>query len=76
MDIDYAHAMVLLVPSEGYVEHMYLDTKGLVTVGIGNMLPSVAAAQALPFVNRSTGNRATADEIAADYASVESQLIR
>jgi GH24 family phage-related lysozyme (muramidase) len=73
MDIDYALARLLLEPSEGNVSHMYLDTKGLVTVGIGNMLPSAAAAQALPFVSRTTGNQATAAEIAADFASVEAQ---
>ena len=29
---------------EGYAEHMYLDGKGYVTIGIGIMLASAAAA--------------------------------
>jgi GH24 family phage-related lysozyme (muramidase) len=73
VDVDYTLARLLLEPSEGNVSHMYLDTKGLVTVGIGNMLPSAAAAQALPFIDRDTRNRATAAQIATDFASVESQ---
>jgi hypothetical protein len=36
-------------PLEGTVEWMYLDIKGLVTVGVGNLLPSEGAAAALPF---------------------------
>ena len=35
---------------EGSINHMYLDTVGKVTVGVGNMLPSIESAQALPFV--------------------------
>jgi hypothetical protein len=34
---------------EGRVPHMYLDVKGLVTVGVGNLVDPVEAAQALPF---------------------------
>ena len=30
-----------MIESEGNVTHMYLDTKGKVTVGIGAMLPDV-----------------------------------
>jgi GH24 family phage-related lysozyme (muramidase) len=36
-------------PYEGCTDYMYLDTKGLVTVGVGCMLPTAAAAVALPF---------------------------
>jgi len=61
---------------------MYLDTAGKVTVGVGNMLPDVATAQSLPFVVRpaspgsdpaSPALPATADQIAADFASVAQQ---
>ena len=37
---------------EGRIAHMYLDTKGLVTVGVGKMLRNEAAALKLPFVRR------------------------
>lgn len=59
--------------SEGRIPHMYLDTKGKVTVGIGNMIPHIAAAQKLPFVDRGTKKRATAAEIKADFETVRKQ---
>jgi GH24 family phage-related lysozyme (muramidase) len=58
---------------EGKITHMYLDTKGLVTVGIGKMLPNVAAAQALGFVRRSDKATATATEIETDFKEVSKQ---
>jgi GH24 family phage-related lysozyme (muramidase) len=49
---------------------MYRDTVGKVTVGVGLMLPDAKAAEALPFV---IGTRAaTPEEIAAEYARVDS----
>lgn len=58
---------------EGRVQHMYLDTKGLVTVGIGKMLPDVKAAQALAFVRRSDKAAASAAEIKTDFDNVSKQ---
>jgi GH24 family phage-related lysozyme (muramidase) len=58
---------------EGRIAHMYLDTRGLVTVGVGKMLPHVAAAQKLPFVQRANGQPASAEQIAADFAAVKAQ---
>jgi GH24 family phage-related lysozyme (muramidase) len=58
---------------EGKISHMYLDTKGLVTVGVGKMLPDATAAQELDFVRRADGGSATADEIAADFNTVSAQ---
>lgn len=68
--MDYAAALNLISPSEGNFPHMYLDTVGLVTVGIGNMLPLMQSAQALPFVRRASQERASAGDIATDYRSV------
>lgn len=59
---------------EGVVPHMYLDTKGNVTVGVGRMLPNAASACALPFVKLGLGGtlqRATADEITEDFDRVK-----
>lgn len=36
-------------PFEGAVPYMYLDVKGLVTVGVGNLIDPVELATALPF---------------------------
>jgi GH24 family phage-related lysozyme (muramidase) len=58
---------------EGKVAHMYLDTKGLVTVGVGKMLPNVKAAQALGFVKQIDGRAASAEEIATDFKEVSKQ---
>jgi len=58
---------------------MYLDTAANVTVGVGNLLANVAAAQALAFVVRPTGSSpgeatpATASQIAIDFNTVAAQ---
>ncbi len=59
-----------LSANEGRINHLYLDTQGLITVGVGTMLPNVAAAQALSFVVRATQATATAKEIETDYKAV------
>ncbi|MBI1422093.1 MAG: hypothetical protein GC149_01420 [Gammaproteobacteria bacterium] len=58
---------------EGNIPHMYLDAKGLVTVGIGYLLANAVEAQKLPFVNNTTGKAATAAEIKTDYDNVKKQ---
>lgn len=55
---------------EGYVRHMYLDTKGYVTTGIGHMMPNANEAQKVKFM-RADGSPASPDEIKADYMSVK-----
>jgi GH24 family phage-related lysozyme (muramidase) len=49
---------------------MYLDTAGLVTVGIGHMIPNLNWARQIPFVVRSTGAPTTPADIAADFRVV------
>ena len=58
---------------EGVVSHMYLDIVGLVTIGVGFMLPNPAAAQALKLVRRGTGKAATKEEKAAEWETVHQQ---
>jgi GH24 family phage-related lysozyme (muramidase) len=53
---------------EGAIPWMYLDTRGNVTVGIGLMVPDVAAAQNLPFMIGSQA--ATPTEIAVEFMRV------
>ncbi|MGQ9427042.1 glycoside hydrolase family protein [Gilvimarinus sp. F26214L] len=57
---------------EGRVNHMYLDSLGYVTVGIGHLLPSLSSAQAVKFRN-SKGMPATKDEIRVDYENIKKQ---
>ena len=72
-DLDWETLKQDYVRWEGKVPWMYLDTKSLVTVGIGKMLPDVAAAQQLPFVRRDDKKAATADEIKTDFDNVKKQ---
>jgi hypothetical protein len=55
---------------EGRVPHMYLDHKGYVTCGVGNLVDPVSLALELPWV-RSDGEVATEDEVRADWARVK-----
>src|SRR5215467_2188761 len=63
---------------EGCVSFMYLDVKGLVTVGIGNLVDPVGVAQALPFSFKdkggiaTSGDPGTADQIAAEWRRLKS----
>ena len=50
---------------------MYLDTRSNVTVGVGQLLATVAAAQELPFVQRDTAEAATPQDIEADFNAVK-----
>src|SRR5690349_12725797 len=56
---------------EGVTLWMYLDTKGKVTTGIGFLIDTLTAAKSLPWIVKSTGNRATAAEIEAEWWRVK-----
>jgi GH24 family phage-related lysozyme (muramidase) len=56
---------------ETSVPWMYLDTRGLVTVGVGNMLSNLTDAQALAFLHPS-GLPAPPEAIGQDFARVRS----
>jgi GH24 family phage-related lysozyme (muramidase) len=58
---------------EGVVNYMYLDVVGLVTIGVGFLLPNAASAQALALVRRDAGAPATDDEKRADWEAVHAQ---
>ena len=52
---------------EGCVSHMYLDTNGFVTVGVGHMIGCCGDAERLSFVLRPGSAAATVDQIAKDF---------
>lgn len=57
---------------EGYVPHMYLDIKFLVTVGRGNLIDPMSLATGLPFQRKGApGSRATPAEIQAEWIRVK-----
>jgi hypothetical protein len=68
---------------EGNIAHMYLDTKGLVTIGIGNLIDPVSAALGLPFqfkasnrIRAAPGRVATQKEIEAEWLSLKNNPSR
>lgn len=57
---------------EGSLRFMYLDVKGLVTTGIGNLIDSVDEAMALPFCHPD-GTPAARSEIAIEWRAVKAR---
>jgi len=79
--LDTNSYLPVLIGFEVSVPYMYLDSTANVTVGVGNMLPDAASAQALAFVVNpdpaadpaTPPTPATADQIAADFNNVSAQ---
>jgi GH24 family phage-related lysozyme (muramidase) len=57
---------------EGRLPHMYLDVKGLVTTGVGNLIDPIGSALILPWVRKTDGTPATAEDIAQEWNDVKS----
>ncbi len=57
---------------EGKISHMYIDSNGFVTVGVGHLLKDLASAQKLNF-KKSNSIPATKNDIKADYEAVKKQ---
>lgn len=58
---------------ENRIAHMYLDTRGYVTVGIGHMIPNKQKAKELKFVVEASGVLATPAEIESEYDLLKKQ---
>jgi GH24 family phage-related lysozyme (muramidase) len=58
---------------EGVVSHMYLDVVGLVTIGVGFMIPDPGSAAQLNLVHRGNATAATSDEKQQEWQAVHSQ---
>ena len=65
-----ARTRKLIRAGEGAIPHMYLDTVGKVTIGVGNMLRNAKAATQLPFIVKESGAAASTAEIIAEYERV------
>ena len=59
---------------EGVVSYMYLDVVGLVTVGVGFMIPDPGSAAQLNLVQRGTTTPATAAQKQQEWQTVHSQI--
>lgn len=55
---------------EDCVNHMYLDTKGCVTVGVGQMIPNAEEAKSLFFLDNNSHTEATDDSIMQEYETI------
>lgn len=69
--ITLADAFSFTFGNEGRVPHMYADSGGVVTVGIGHAIFQPQGAHRLPFVRKDTGAAATQAEIDKDYNAVD-----
>ena len=49
---------------------MYADTKGKPTIGVGHLIENLSEAQNLPFVYKTSGNRASAADIATEFNQI------
>ncbi|MCU7918872.1 MAG: hypothetical protein KZQ99_06640 [Candidatus Thiodiazotropha sp. (ex Dulcina madagascariensis)] len=58
---------------EGNIPHMYLDSNGYVTVGVGHLITNLSEAKKLLFVDVKTGKKASSSEIKTDYDNVNKQ---
>jgi hypothetical protein len=58
---------------EGYVHWMYLDVKGLVTIGIGNLINSPETVGPLPFTDKTSGAKATRAEILTEWNAIRAR---
>ncbi len=65
-----------LIHYEGNVQHMYLDTAGHVTIGVGHLIRDLAAALKLNLVVGKTGAIATEAQITTDYETVKKNWMR
>ncbi len=68
--ITLADAFSFTFANEGRIPHMYADSIGVVTVGIGHAIFRPQGAHRLPFVRKDTGAPATQAEIDKDYNAV------
>lgn len=59
---------------EGNIEHMYLDKKGYVTIGVGHYITNSTSAQKLTLYT-AKGKKATLAEIKLDFDNVKKQKI-
>lgn len=55
---------------EGSRRHMYVDTRGNVTTGVGHLLRDGNAAASLPWFHRASGKAATPEEIRTAFRDV------
>lgn len=64
-----------LIRYEKYIPHMYLDSAGELTIGVGHLVRDLAAALELNLVVAKTGAIASKEQITADYEKVKKSWV-
>lgn len=79
IDADANAVLSDLLTHEGCVGHMYQDTGGNVTVGIGELVPNVEHALSMPFVDATDGMLApvpaSPSQVTSDFVRVQSMPV-
>ncbi|MBA4503703.1 lysozyme family protein [Marinobacterium marinum] len=57
----------LLEQQEGRINHMYRDTRGFITIGVGHLLAYPHSAARLAFIHRENGHPAQETDIRAEF---------
>lgn len=58
---------------EGRLNHMYLDTRGNTTIGVGHLINNEESAKSLNFIHKSTKKPASIKEIITEYCTIKSK---
>lgn len=70
ISVDLTPFMKLTEEVEGRVDHLYLDTEGVVTCGVGHALHNASEASALDWIMGVTPSPPEATSVRAEYAKV------
>lgn len=61
-------------PFEGSIKWLYLDVRGLVTTGVGNLIEPIEEALKFPWVHRDTGLAALPTEVEDEWRAVKANI--
>lgn len=61
----------MIKEEEGNISHLYKDTKGKITIGVGYVVRNLDAALKLDFIDKSSGARASQEDIRKEYETIE-----
>lgn len=73
MTIDITQLKQKIKIQEGCIEHMYLDTRGFVSIGVGKLLSRETEAADLTFIREDSGTAANKQEIVDEYNFLKTQ---
>ena len=76
MTIDIVQLKHKIKIQEGCIEHMYLDTRGFVTIGVGKLLSRESEAADLAFIREDSSTAASKQEISDEYNFLKKQKNR